>query len=91
MNKLLSSRLYNNTDFYLAFKEDLGGALHSVLIESPLITTRRMNKLLPVLRALRQKNVRVGIRSVDQTFEDVLDFSIDVIEQILRDDTEEII
>ncbi len=65
MNKLLSSHLYNNTDFYLAFKKDLQTARHSVLIESPFITTRRMNKLLPVLRSLRQKNVRVAINTRD--------------------------
>ncbi len=42
MNNLLSSRLFNNTDFYKTFKKDLLHARRRVIIESPFITTMRI-------------------------------------------------
>ena len=63
MNELLSSRLYDNNTFYRAFEKDLKGARYSVLIESPFITARRMDHLLPLLRKLRLRNVRVVINT----------------------------
>jgi phosphatidylserine/phosphatidylglycerophosphate/cardiolipin synthase-like enzyme len=63
MNSLLSSRLYDNNTFYKAFKKDLQNAQHSVLIESPFITTKRMNVLLPILRVLRKQGVRIVVNT----------------------------
>lgn len=63
MNNLLSSRLYNNTDFYKIFKKDLQHAHSGVIIESPFITTKRMNELLPLFSKLRQRGVRIVINT----------------------------
>jgi len=65
MNDLLSSRLYDNTNFYKVFKKDLKLARYSVLIESPFITTKRMEELLPILRKLREQGVRITINTRD--------------------------
>src|SRR5258708_10447866 len=63
MSDLLSSRLYDNNNFYKAFEKDLRGARQSVLIECPFITTRRMNDILPVLRKLRQRGVCIVVNT----------------------------
>ncbi len=65
MNSLLSSQLYDNDSFYKAFTKDLQHAKRSVLIESPFIATRRMEKLLQILRKLRQRGVRVTVNTRD--------------------------
>ena len=63
MNSLLSSRLYDNRSFYKVFEKDLRGARRCVFIESPFITTRRMNDLLPVLRRLRKRGVQIVVNT----------------------------
>ncbi len=63
MNSLLSSHLYDNNTFYSAFKKDLQNARYSVLIESPFITIKRMNVLLPILRVLRQRGVHIVVNT----------------------------
>ena len=63
MNSLLTSRLYDNRSFYKAFEKDLKSAQRNVLIESPFITMRRMNNLLPILRKLRKRGVRLVVNT----------------------------
>jgi phosphatidylserine/phosphatidylglycerophosphate/cardiolipin synthase-like enzyme len=63
MSDLLSSRLYDNKSFYKAFEKDLKGARQSVLIESPFITTKRMDIMLPTLRKLSQRGVRITVNT----------------------------
>lgn len=63
MNSLLSSSLYDNTTFYKSFVKDLKDAQRSVLIESPFITTRRMNELLPILGKLQRRGVRIVVNT----------------------------
>lgn len=65
MNNLLSSRLYDNTNFYDVFKKDLQHARCSVIIESPFITAKRMEEILPVLCKLRQRGVRITVNTRD--------------------------
>jgi phosphatidylserine/phosphatidylglycerophosphate/cardiolipin synthase-like enzyme len=65
MNDPLSSRLYDNTNFYKAFEKDLRHAQYSVIIESPFITAKRMEEILPILRKLRQRGVRVTVNTRD--------------------------
>ncbi len=65
MNNLLASRLYDNTNFYKMFRKDLKHAQFSVIIESPFITAKRMEELLPILRKLRQRGVRVTVNTRD--------------------------
>ena len=71
MSELLSSRLYDNTSFYKAFKKDLKHAQFNVIIESPFITTRRIEELMPLLRKLRQRGVRVTVNTRDPKEHDV--------------------
>lgn len=63
MSDLLSSRLYDNKSFYKMFGKDLWHAQHSVIIESPFITAKRMEELLPILRKLRQRGVRITVNT----------------------------
>lgn len=56
---LHSSTLYGNETFYKAFMDDLRYAERCVYIESPFITTKRMEELLPILASLRSRNVGV--------------------------------
>lgn len=63
MNNPLASRLYDNPNFYKTFKKDLEHAQFSVIIESPFITAKRMEELLPILRKLRQRSVRVTVNA----------------------------
>lgn len=65
LNDLLSSRLYDNRNFYKVFGKDLRHARHSVIIESPFITAKRMEELLPILRKLRQRGVRITVNTRD--------------------------
>lgn len=60
---LLTSKLYSNTTFYPAFLNDLRKARSEVIIECPFITRKRLAKLLPLLRELRRKNVRLIVNT----------------------------
>lgn len=63
MNNLLSSKLYDNEDFYKAFERDLRKASECVIIESPFITTRRMNELYPMLARLGKRGIRIIVNT----------------------------
>ena len=56
-------QMYNEQSFYRAFEKDLYLARHSVIIESPFITLRRIDELLPALTKLRRKGVAVTINT----------------------------
>ena len=58
-----NSKLFDNNSFYKAFERDLGHDKQSVIIESPFITSRRMEHLLPILIKLRRKGVRVVVNT----------------------------
>lgn len=64
-NHLEDSRLYDQTTFYGAFLRDLDMCQQELIIESPFITTKRMNMLLPTLERLRRRDVRVIINTRD--------------------------
>lgn len=59
-----STLFYNNT-FYKAFERDLRHTKQSVIIESPFITKRRTEHLLPLLTKLRRGGVRIVINTRD--------------------------
>jgi len=63
MNSLLTSQLYDHTTFYKAFEKDLKRAHYSVLIESPFITEKRMNELLPLLSLLRYRGIQTIVNT----------------------------
>ena len=58
-----NSALFDNNTFYKAFERDLRCARQSVIIESPFITRRRMEHLLPILKKLRHKGVRIVVNT----------------------------
>lgn len=60
---LLTSKLFDQTTFYPALLGDLKQAQNQVIIESPFITTKRVNRLLPTLRQLRNNNVQIVINT----------------------------
>jgi len=58
-----NSTLFDNNTFYKAFEHDLRRARQSVIIESPFITRRRMEHLLPLLTKLRRKGARIVVNT----------------------------
>ena len=58
-----NSSLFDNNTFYKAFGRDLRRAGQSVIIESPFITRRRMEHLLPILTKLRRKDVKIVVNT----------------------------
>jgi len=60
---LLESRLYDQESFYSAFIDDLNRAKSEVIIESPFITTKRINQLLPTITKKWRKGIRVVINT----------------------------
>lgn len=61
--ELAVSQLYNQDKFYDAFSRDLRRARTRVVIESPFITMKRLNALLPTLERLRAKGVGVIVNT----------------------------
>jgi phosphatidylserine/phosphatidylglycerophosphate/cardiolipin synthase-like enzyme len=62
---LLASNLYDERTFYNQFKHDLLLAQKEVIIESPFISTHRINELRSLLEKLIQKGVKVYIFTRD--------------------------
>ena len=58
-----SSKLYDQNIFDDQFMRDLRKARKSVIIESPFITLRRIEELLPVITKLRRKGVSVTVNT----------------------------
>jgi hypothetical protein len=63
MNNLSPSRLYDQNTFYNAFLKDLRRTKSLVIIESPFITKKRMQQLLPILKKLRDKDIRIIVNT----------------------------
>ena len=59
------SKLYDEGSFYPAFLKDLNKCGAEVLIESPFITSRRVDLLLPTLRKLKKRRVKVALITRD--------------------------
>ena len=57
------TQMYDEQSFYRAFQKDLYSARKSVIIESPFITLRRIEELLPVITKLRRKGVLVTVNT----------------------------
>jgi len=64
-SELLSSRLYDEKTFYPAFEKDLKDCGSELIIESPFITRRRFQSLLPTLQKLKARKVRIIINTKD--------------------------
>ena len=61
--ELATSQLYDQDRFYDAFSQDLRRARTRVVIESPFITIKRLNALLPALKRLRAKNISIVVNT----------------------------
>lgn len=61
--KLTNTFLYDQDTFYKPFTLDLLAAKCEVIIESPFITERRMNVLLPVFAKMLKRNVRIIVNT----------------------------
>ena len=57
------TQMYDEQSFYCAFQKDLYTKRKSVIIESPFITLRRIEELLPVITKLRRKGVLVTVNT----------------------------
>ncbi|MGB2786993.1 MAG: phospholipase D-like domain-containing protein [Candidatus Saccharimonadaceae bacterium] len=55
--------MYDEQSFYRAFEKDLYSARESVIIESPFITLRRIEELLPAVTKLRRRGVLVTVNT----------------------------
>lgn len=62
-HKFSDSRLYDNQTFYRAFERDLTACREELLIESPFITTRRLNSMTPQLQKLVAKGVKITVNT----------------------------
>jgi phosphatidylserine/phosphatidylglycerophosphate/cardiolipin synthase-like enzyme len=60
---LLASSLCDQDTFYSAFLDDLNRAKQEVIIESPFITTKRITLLMPVIRKLTKRGVRIIVNT----------------------------
>ena len=60
-----ASKLYNENGFCPAFVKDLNRCKNELIIESPFITNRRLSNLMPVLKTLHAKKVRIVINTRD--------------------------
>lgn len=60
---LCGSRLFNNESFYKSFTSDLRYAKQRVYIESPFITKRRIDELLPAFEGLRRRGIAVTVNT----------------------------
>lgn len=61
--ELLTSSLLTEQNFYGAFLRDIKRCREELIIESPYMTTSRVNKLLPELKKLIRRGVRVRINT----------------------------
>ena len=59
--ELFLSSLYNENTFYKQFSTDLQNASEEVIIESPFITVKRLNSLLPIFTQLKSRKVSIFI------------------------------
>lgn len=57
------STLYDQNTFYDAFVSSLSICQNELIIESPFITSKRMEMLLPIFAKLRQRNVKIIINT----------------------------
>jgi len=62
---LLDSKLFDDKTFYPALIKDLNNCSSELIIESPFITRRRLQCLLPTLQKLKDRKVRIIINTKD--------------------------
>jgi len=63
--KQFNSTLHTEKDFYNTFLKDLDNCKSEVIIESPFITSKRMEYLQPVFQRLLNKGIKIHIITRD--------------------------
>lgn len=59
----MQSGLFDQTTFYPSFAKDLKQCTQELIIESPFITVRRIDSLIPELVKLRKRDVRIVVNT----------------------------
>ena len=67
---LLTSKLLNEETFYSNFLEDIDDCFSELVIESPFVTSRRLDQLSPMFKKLKDRKVRVIINTRDPLEQD---------------------
>lgn len=67
---LTDSKLFDEGDFYPAFMKDLSKCQQEAIIESPFITQRRLETLLPTIQKLKSRQVKVIVNTRDPLHSD---------------------
>jgi hypothetical protein len=62
---LVDSKLFNDKTFYATFQKDLQNCQHEVIIESPFMTLRRLDTLIPALQRLKARRVKIVVNTRD--------------------------
>ena len=83
VNDNFSSTLFSQNTFYNTFLLDLKNYSSEIIIESPFITTKRINELFPYFKSLINKNVKVYINTRDP-IEHNTDFELQATEAVAR-------
>lgn len=65
MLKLFQSDLYNEKTFYKAFLRDLENCRQEVIIESPYITSLRMETFYPIFERILDRGIKIHIITRD--------------------------
>lgn len=60
---IVGSRLFDQDSFYPALLKDLSKCKQEVIIESPFITRRRLETILPAIQKLKNRRVKVIINT----------------------------
>ncbi len=79
-----TSCLLDQDTFYDRFLSDLKHCKHEAIIESPFITNRRLNQLMPTLEKLKAQRVRLVINTKDPEHHDDDYFRTDARQAISR-------
>lgn len=75
-----NSSLFDQRTFYRTFEKDLKSCKYEAIIESPFMTTRRVESLLPILRSAITRGVSVTINTRDPYLSKPYDaFAVDAI------------
>lgn len=61
--ELIHSQLYTEDTFYKAFMKDMGCCRDELIIESAFTTSKRVTMLLPTIKRLKKKGVRVVVNT----------------------------
>lgn len=64
-SELVGTKLYSEETFYAAFLKDLSKCGAEVIIESPFATFKRVSILMPTLKRLKNRGVKVAVNTRD--------------------------